>query len=175
LQPESSIPELDKSGSPDAAVAIIINPKVQGGSILLIRRTERKDDPWSGQVAFPGGHRSLNDRTFSETVVRETSEEVGIILCEHEMLGVLPLVYSRTRWVLVAPFVFQLRSDVIIRLNEEVAESFWVPLDELLKIEATKSEVHVRDGKLMVDSYVYDGHVIWGLTFRIINILLNRS
>lgn len=142
--------------------------------MLLIRRTERKGDPWSGQIAFPGGHKSRKDRTFWDTVVRETSEEIGIKLGEHEMLGVLPLVYSRTRPVLVAPFVFQLKSEVTIRLNEEVAESFWIPLGELSRIEATQSEVHVQDRKLMVDSYVYDGHVIWGLTFRIISILLNR-
>ena len=161
-------------GLPQAAVAIIINPKNEGGSVLLIRRRERQDDPWSGQVAFPGGHKSLEDRDFLETAVREALEEVGIDLAEHEMLGVLPNAYSRTRRVLVTPFVFQLKSDITLRLNQEVADSFWVPLDDLSKIASTKSEVFAQNSRLLVDSYVYDGHVIWGLTFRIINTLLEK-
>lgn len=174
LRHESSVLESMKNERPEAAVAIIIDPRHQGGSLLLIKRTEREGDPWSGQIAFPGGHKSTSDRAFLETAMREASEEVGIQLREHEVLGVLPLVYSRTRLVLVAPFVFQLKKDVIVRLNEEVAESFWAPLGDLSRIEATKSEVKVEDGRLTVNSYVFEDHVIWGLTFRIINILLSK-
>lgn len=162
-------------GLPQAAVAIIINPKNEGGSVLLIRRRERQDDPWSGQVAFPGGHRSLGDRDLLETAVREASEEVGIDLARHEMLGALQNEYSQTRRILVAPFVFQLKTDVTLRLNQEVAESFWVSLAELSRMVSTKSEVFAQNSRLLVDSYVHDGHVIWGLTFRIINTLLDRS
>jgi hypothetical protein len=60
-------------------------------------------------------------------------------------------------------------------MNDEVAETFWVPLQELSGIMSTRSEVHVEAGTLDVDSYVLDGRVIWGLTFRIIRSLLNRS
>jgi hypothetical protein len=74
----------------------------------------------------------------------------------------------------VAPFVFQLMNNVAVRLNDEVAESFWVPLSELLKIRSTTSQVQVEQAKLNVDCYIFDEHVIWGLTFRIINILLNK-
>ena len=132
-------------------------------------------DPWSGQIAFPGGHRSRRDRTLLETAIREVSEEVGIELHRHVALGVLPLVHSQTRRVLVAPFVFQLNSDVTVRLNDEVAEAFWVSLEALSKIGSTRSEVQVESGTLDVDSYVHDDRVIWGLTFRIMRSLLNRS
>ena len=174
LRHVSSVLESKKDEWPEAAVTIIIDPRRQGGSLLLIRRTEREGDPWSGQIAFPGGHKSTRDRTFLEAAIQETSEIVGIQLGEHEVLGVLPLVYSRTPRVLVAPFVFQLRKDVAIRLNEEVAESFWTPVRDLSRIEATKREVKLEGGKLTANSYVLDGHVIWGLTFRIINMLLAK-
>ncbi len=159
---------------PVAAVAVIINPKDRGGSILLIKRRERVGDPWSGQIAFPGGHKAPEDREFLETAIREAEEEMGIELREHELLGHLPLVYARTRRVQVVPYVFELRTSVMIRRNEEVSNSFWAPLDSLNKIKATKTEVEVEEGKLSVDAYIYDAHVIWGLTFRIINILLDR-
>lgn len=174
LRKETSAP-MSGHGAPVAAVAIIVNPNDQKGSILLIRRTERQGDPWSGQIAFPGGHKAPDDRDFLETAIREAREEVGIELQTHELLGSLPLVHARTRRVQVVPYVFQLKTSVTVRSNEEVAESFWVPLSELEMIKASKNEVNVEEGKLNVDAYIYDGHVVWGLTFRLINILLDKT
>jgi 8-oxo-dGTP pyrophosphatase MutT (NUDIX family) len=174
LRREGSVPESDE-GHPEAAVAIIINPKDRGGSILLIKRTERVGDPWSGQIAFPGGHKASSDRNFLETAIREAREEVGIDLWEHELLGQLPLVYARTRRVQVAPFVFQLKTDVFVKSNEEVAEKFWVPLSILDVSEVNRTEVKVDERKMNVQAYIYGGNVVWGLTFRIINILLDRT
>lgn len=159
----------------EAAVAVIIDPSQNGGSILLIRRTEREGDPWSGQVAFPGGRKAPSDRTFLDTAIRETKEEVGVSLNQHEMLGVLPWVNTRTRRVRVAPFVFELRAGVEIQHNAEVAETFWVALREIANSLIIMSEVQVESGKLVTDSYIYREKVIWGLTFRIINILLDKG
>lgn len=175
LKSESSMRETLQERQPEAAVAIIIDSNRDGGSLLLIKRTEREGDPWSGQIAFPGGHKSALDRTFVETAIREASEEVGIQLTDQDLLGVLPLVYSRTKRVLVVPFVFLLRSDVVIHVNEEVAESFWISLGDLDKIEVAKREIKIERVRITANCYVFDDHVIWGLTFRIINILLNRN
>lgn len=174
LRREVPVPKSDK-GHPEAAVAIIIDPNNRGGATLLIKRTERVGDPWSGQIAFPGGHKASSDRDFLETAIREAHEEVGIDLREHELLGQLPLVYARTRRVQVAPFVFQLKTGVIVESNEEVAEKFWVPLSLLDVSEVNRTEVKVDEGKLSVEAYIYDGNIVWGLTFRIINILLDRK
>jgi 8-oxo-dGTP pyrophosphatase MutT (NUDIX family) len=174
LSPESSLREFERTNGPISAVAIIIEPTHKGASILLIRRRDRQGDPWSGQIAFPGGHKSAADKTLLQTAIREALEEVGIALHDHELLGVLPLTYSHTRKMPVASFVFALKNGAPITLNDEVAESFLVPLNELSKISPITSQVQVERSKLDVDSYVYDKHVIWGLTFRIINILLNK-
>jgi len=159
---------------PTASVAIIINPKDRGGSILLIRRVERSGDPWSGQIGFPGGHKSPGDGGFLQTAMREAEEEVGVMLNQNQLLGALPLVITRSRRVQVVPFVFALRSEVTLRINREVAESFWVPLSDLMRLEAKKRSVHVVEGDFEVNSYDYNGRVIWGLTFRILNLLLNK-
>lgn len=160
---------------PEAAVAIIIDPKDRGSSALFIQRKERLGDPWSGQIAFPGGHKSAVDKSILETAAREVREEVGIDLSNHRLLGVLPLMRAHTRGISVAPFVFQLNSSVSVKLNDEVTESFWVPLSFLGELSTSKSEVKVEKGKLAVDSYIYEGHIIWGLTYRIVNMLLARS
>lgn len=95
-------------------------------------------------------------------------------MLEHELLGQLPLVHARTRRVQVAPFVFQLKTGVIVKSNKEVAEKFWVPLNILGVSEVNRTEVKVDEGKLNVEAYIYCGNTVWGLTFRIINLLLDR-
>lgn len=157
---------------PDAAVAVIIDP-LDRGSMLLIRRTKREGDPWSGQIAFPGGHKASGDRTLLDTAIREVDEEVGIALRQHETLGALPFVQGRTRRIRVAPFVFLLRVGEEIQRNVEVADAFWIPLSYIASSAIAKSEVQIESGRRLIDSYVYRGNVIWGLTFRIIKILLD--
>jgi 8-oxo-dGTP pyrophosphatase MutT (NUDIX family) len=162
------------SDLPVAAVAVIIGPSSRGGAVLLIRRRERGDDPWSGQIAFPGGRKSLADRDLLETAIREAMEEVGVQLKDHELLGHLPIVATRTRPMRVLPVIFQLKSEISIHANTEVTETFWVPISDLEKLEIGNTEVKVGKGSLTVPSYEYEGHVIWGLTFRILNLLINR-
>jgi 8-oxo-dGTP pyrophosphatase MutT (NUDIX family) len=175
LLPENSIPSACKPNSCVAAVAIIVDPNYDNGAILFIRRTERERDPWSGQIAFPGGHRCSHDQDLRDTAIREAKEEVGVDLREHRCLGLLPPISARTRNIVVVPFLFQLNAPVNIRLNDEVTEFFWITLSDLATIRVSKSNVHTQDRKLLVDSYIYRNHVIWGLTFRIINTLLDRK
>jgi 8-oxo-dGTP pyrophosphatase MutT (NUDIX family) len=167
-------PQLPTSNSSEAAIAIIINAEPTA-SVLLIKRVEREGDPWSGQIAFPGGHKSQVDHTLLETVIRETSEEVGIELQPSHLLGILPSLPTHTRRVEVTPFVFHLTSKARLNPNYEVAETFWAPLTNLMQIEPMKSEVKTNGKQLSVESYVYRGHIIWGLTFRILNLLLNKG
>ena len=38
-----------------AAVAMLLTDTATGPEVLFIRRAEYEGDPWSGDVAFPGG------------------------------------------------------------------------------------------------------------------------
>jgi len=169
------MPEPEIGDLPVAAVAVIVDPSSKGRAILLIRRTERGDDPWSGQIAFPGGRKSFADKDLLETAIREAMEEVGVQLRDHEHLGNLAIVTTRTRRMRVLPIIFQLKSEISIHANTEVTETFWAPLGVLEKLEVRNREVKTESGVLNVPSYEYEGHLIWGLTFRILNLLLNRN
>ena len=50
-----------------ASVAVIFRDAQDDEEVLLIRRAEREGDPWSGQVAFPGGTVGPADKTFEDT------------------------------------------------------------------------------------------------------------
>jgi 8-oxo-dGTP pyrophosphatase MutT (NUDIX family) len=77
-----------------ASVAVVLTPEPD--AILLIRRAERKGDPWSGHMALPGGRKSLSDEDLLATVIRETREEVGVTLRGDQLIGCLDDVAPRT-------------------------------------------------------------------------------
>ena len=56
--------------------------------LLFIRRAINPRDPWSGNVAFPGGKQDPDDGDDDErTAMRETQEEVGLDLHSWRRLG----------------------------------------------------------------------------------------
>src|SRR5215208_5556775 len=51
-----------------AAVAIVLRNAGDGViELLLIKRSEREDDPWSGHIALPGGRHDPTDATLQDT------------------------------------------------------------------------------------------------------------
>ena len=109
---------------PKAAVAVLLVPDPL--SVLLIRRSEREGDPWSGHVALPGGRAELEDVDLAATAIRETAEEVGVLLDRTQLLGALDDVAPRSsvpRIFTVRPFVFGLASQPSLQLSSEVASA----------------------------------------------------
>ena len=149
----------------NAAVAIILKPTAKDTEILLVKRTKRSSDTWSGQMALPGGKHEVKDLNLKETVSRETLEETCIDLNRCVFLGTLKAVRSRPRpELLVLPFVVQLKYDPEICLSEnELDEYLWVPF-EILK----KSSNIVRVGSSMKSAFVLGHAVVWGMTYQIL-------
>jgi len=155
-----------------AAVMLILQPSNGDLRILFVRRREDPKDPWSGQVALPGGRRIPSDRSIIETAVRETFEEVGILLePEQTVLGALPDVRPlRYPDMLITPFVALMKEDRPIRLSPELSGYFWAPIRSLKEDEV---KVSLQNGETkIVRAYVYRNHVIWGLTARVVGSLL---
>jgi 8-oxo-dGTP pyrophosphatase MutT (NUDIX family) len=172
---------LRESGSPDedptlvwAAVAIILTP--QPDSILLIRRADRSGDPWSGHMALPGGRREPGDPDLAGTAMRETAEEVGVELRREDLAGSLADVIPRTPVlppVAVRPFVFLLPERPAMRLNAEVAQASWVPVDYLLRPDTHHPvQLEVAGQSRQVQAYQLENAIIWGMTERILTSFL---
>ena len=155
-----------------AAVAVILLEGSNGLEALFIKRAARSGDPWSGQVAFPGGRQDPEDADLLATAIRETREEVGVELAGAERLGVLDDLYPRTptlQPVRVRPFVFALPSRRALASSAEVERAFWVPL-ALLVGAGVRRELTLQVGGVSRAFPAYDlgDEVVWGMTERIL-------
>jgi len=169
-----------ENGYDRAAVAVVLRESSAGAEFVAIRRSEREGDPWSGHMALPGGREHPSDDDLVMTVARETHEEVGIDLRAHgQLLGRLDDVPAfaggRPIRLVITPFVFAINTPVEFALNRrEVERAFWVPLGFLTRPEARgRIRFNLAGNELEHDAYVYQGHTIWGLTYRILSRFLD--
>ena len=167
---------LDAPTSARAAVAIVVRDAAEGTQILLIRRAEHPDDPWSGHMAFPGGREDPDDENLLATAIRETFEELALDLRRAGrllgQLAPLPAVArGRPVGMTIIPFVFELTTDVELSCSQEVAEVVWVPLDPLLDgRRRTTCAVDRGDGeRVQLPAHDVDGRIVWGLTYRMLD------
>ncbi|MBV6522269.1 MAG: putative Nudix hydrolase NudL [Gemmatimonadaceae bacterium] len=165
-----------------AAVALIFRPSAREIDLLMIRRAEREGDPWSGNIALPGGRSSRNDASLVDTAMRETWEETGVDLRRNgHLLGMLDELHPRTPVlppIVVSPYVFTLAEQedraVGLVLNDEVADAFWVPLATLADPRVSReTEIRRRNETWRVPAFVIHDHVVWGMTERILRNLLH--
>jgi 8-oxo-dGTP pyrophosphatase MutT (NUDIX family) len=159
-----------------AAVAVVLAERESGLSVLLVRRSQREGDPWSGHMALPGGHAHGNDTDLLHTARRETLEEVGLGLHLSEVIGRLDDVTPmRSSELAVRPFVFWLAEPSQLMLSEEIAEAVWIPLSALAMSEHRRtSQVEIGTARLHVPAFVIEERVVWGMTLRLLDDFLAR-
>jgi 8-oxo-dGTP pyrophosphatase MutT (NUDIX family) len=168
-----SEPVLLEAGSRQrAAVALVLTDRAGCLDLLLIERAQRAGDPWSGQMAFPGGRVDPCDATTRAAAERETLEEVGLSLADSELLGRLDDLPGRPRPpsdFAVSAFVFYASAPGPLALNHEVSDAFWFPLEALSDGERRIDHLVDFESKRSFPGILVGEpgrHVVWGLTYR---------
>ena len=164
------------------ASAVLVMLCEQGGDygMWFIRRTEYRNDAFSGHVAFPGGKKKQSDATLVDTALREAGEELGFDAeKEVEILGEMDFVRPYTpsvRQYAVKPFIATIGGEVKFSPNYEVSEFFCVPVSHLVDPKNRDTRKRERDG-IVIDDYMfaYRNHIIWGLTGRILDEFFKRT
>jgi 8-oxo-dGTP pyrophosphatase MutT (NUDIX family) len=178
------VPGAPAGGAPNGSSGESPNGKPGGAppapELLLVKRAEYPGDPWSGHVALPGGREEPGDESPWHTAAREAREETGLdLLAAGRLLGALDEVYPRTPVlppVVVRPHVAAVAGGGPLVLSEEVASAFWVPLSQFgAPGVSAEREVRTRRGVLRVPSFAVGGHVVWGMTERILRQFLSLT
>lgn len=178
---------LTNSAQPDrhrknAAVALVLrpppgtpDPRVDACEVLAIRRADSSRDPWSGQMALPGGSLDTADAGLIEAAVREAREETGLRLDVdgHPLGRIEPMrpLGVRLPVITIWPFVFRAGPAAKARIaSPEVASVHWFPV-RALDDRSNRDSYAYHDPSLGVRMFPcirLEGQVIWGLTYRIL-------
>lgn len=155
-----------------AAVAMILREGATSPEMLFIIRAEHEQDPWSGNIGFPGGRLDKNGETPQQAAERETFEELAVDLSQGRCIGRLDDIYGTVLPVLVSCFVYQLQQPAKLQPNHEVARAFWCPFARLLEPHRQQYRTFRYRGTERTQPVVelLEPHepLLWGITYRLI-------
>lgn len=150
-----------------AAVLVIIHYAQSSPRILLTKRNSTLKTH-KGEIAFPGGTFSKQDKSLCDTATRETREEIGLIIEQKDILGSLQSVRTLTSNFVIIPFVTVqeriLEPQILISEVQEVIDA---PLFDLLDTQKIDLEHQAMSTKSLYE-FTYGNEVIWGATARIL-------
>jgi len=139
--------------------------------IFFIVRAHHEDDPWSGDIGFPGGKMETGE-TPRQAAERETLEEVGIDLSHTTPLGELEPIRGAHHPVEIHGLIYHLAESPETTCNHEVSRAFWLATETLLQPERYgdfpvrfETEALVRPGLRILDEHE---PILWGITFRLL-------
>jgi 8-oxo-dGTP pyrophosphatase MutT (NUDIX family) len=158
-----------------AILFLIIPNKDRPYDLALIRRTHRDKDKHAGEMSFPGGlFDSKLDKSFQDTALRETEEELGILRSDINILGCLDDHITPKKFI-ITPFVGYVDTNQkMIKNDEEVQEIVKISIDFFANEKNHRERVYnLKENTIAVGKYNYRGlnnkkYVIFGATTHII-------
>jgi 8-oxo-dGTP pyrophosphatase MutT (NUDIX family) len=161
--------------------AAVLVPLFHGGEgtddgELYIVLTRRRSDlrRHAGEIAFPGGRRDDQDVDLAATALREAEEEIGLARDEVTLIGELAPVSTFATGYVIHPFVATIPAGVAWRPSpREVDAVLELPLRNV-HAARTRTQIERRGIRFETDAYIEDGHVIWGATARILQLLFEQ-
>lgn len=159
------------AGAREAAVLI---PFLAGTDPVVVF-TVRTDtlSRHKGQISFPGGSIDPSDASAESAALREAHEEIGLDPAVVTVLGELDTVPTFVSGYTVTPFVGWIEERPRLTPNPaEVAALLEVPISQLN--EQIRSEPGFEHGgrSYPTEAWVWNDHVIWGVTALVVRSLL---
>jgi len=159
---------------PGARAAAVLIPVVGGSepSLIFTLRTDTvRSHP--GQISFPGGAIDPDDASPYAAARREASEEIGLPTEEGRYLGELDTFPTFVSGFVVTPFLVWLDGSPELRPNPaEVAEVIQVPIAAFRDEIREDAGFTLKERTYPTEAWIWEGHVIWGVTGRIMRELL---
>ncbi len=125
----------------------------------------------SGQIALPGGKKDEEDEDLIATALRETQEEIGVVVDRSQILGQLSHLYIPPSNFLVYPFVAAIhQKPEFVPSVQEVDELLSIDLDSFLTNQIPQErEIEARYMRAKVPCYELNGKIVWGATAMILS------
>ena len=160
--------------------AVLVPTYRDGEGELRVVLVVRADDGGmhGGQLGLPGGKPEAGDADLRETALREAEEEVGLAPASVDVVAELePLDTRATGWR-VHPFLARIPPDTAWRLAEAEIVGVLTPGVRALADPTSRGLLPFTSLRypepLLVDGIDVEGHVLWGMTLRLLDDLIPR-
>ena len=154
-----------------AAVLIPIYPSPEPTLIFTVRSESLPSH--KGQISFPGGSIDPEDASPEAAALREAQEEIGLDPAAVEVVGRLDDMPTFVSGYVVSPVVGVLDTRPELMPNPaEVARVLEIPLDDLVDEIRREPGFSERGRTYPTEAWVWNEHVIWGVTARLLRDLL---
>jgi 8-oxo-dGTP pyrophosphatase MutT (NUDIX family) len=143
-------------------------------SVIFTVRTDTLSSH-KGQISFPGGSIDPDDPSPEHAALRETHEEIGLDPKLVTVVGELDTTPTYVSGYLVTPVVGFLDKRPELTPNPaEVAEVLEIPLADLTDLIRREPGFTHADTTYPTEAWVWRDYVIWGVTARLLRLLLER-
>ena len=124
---------------PAVTADCVVMTAEENPQVLLI---ERKDDPYKGCWAFPGGFLNM-DETTEQCAIRELREETGLVISKVQHIGTYSEVDRdpRGRTITFAYLALVDRA-VKVKGQDDAAKAQWFTLDKLPKLAFDHEKIY---------------------------------
>ena len=161
-----------------AAVLLPVFRDAEGELRIVLVVSADDGGQHGGQLGLPGGKPEPGDADLLATALREAEEEVGLPPEAVEVVAALePLATQATGW-LVHPFLGRVPPDTRWRLQETEIVGILTPAAKTLADRASRATLPFSSLRfpepLLVDGIDVEGHVLWGMTLRLLDDVLPR-
>lgn len=160
-----------------AAVLVPVFRDADGLRLVLVARGPA--GVHGGQVGLPGGKPEPGDATLLDTALRETEEEIGLARSAIDVLAELEPMDTRATGFRVHPFLARVTVPERWTLASGEIAAVLTPSAQALADPTARGErllsFPVWPEPRLVDGIALDGgHVLWGLTLRLLDALVPR-
>jgi 8-oxo-dGTP pyrophosphatase MutT (NUDIX family) len=167
----------DSSPAPAAVLVPVFRDAAAELRLVLVVRGAH--GVHGGQVALPGGKPEPQDRSLLDTALREAEEEIGLARSEVEVVAELEPVHTRATGFRVQPFLARVHGRRSWRVSAGEIDAVVTPrvsvfADAAARYWAELSFPQWREPRQVEVVGLEDGVVVWGLTLRLLDVLVPR-
>jgi 8-oxo-dGTP pyrophosphatase MutT (NUDIX family) len=171
-----SIDELPSRKPSAVLVPVFRDGEAELRLVLVVRGSHGMH---GGQLGLPGGAAEAHDRSLLDTALRETEEEIGLRRRDVEILAALDHIDSRTTGFRVHPFLARVPPQPAWQVASGEITGVVTPAVRTLTDPARRRAQRMSfptwpEDRIVACVEVTGGHLLWGLTLRILDPVLPR-